>query len=77
MPFQQQRVFEMPDIAKMVKAMRDKGISQTEIAKEVKCDQSTISRIENGQYPSYLLGKRIEEYYAEISTPVTEAVARA
>lgn len=51
-------------LTEMLKYLQDvKKLTQTEIAKFAKVNQSTISRVLNGKSTDYESGKRIEQLY--------------
>lgn len=48
------------DFSKIVKYLRNSGMSDSEIARRTGCHCATIGRIAEGQQPRYLLGKNLE-----------------
>ena len=53
------------DIKLMVEALVDAGLTEGQIAKEVKTTQPNVHRIKNGSEPKYKLGCRIVQFYQE------------
>ena len=47
------------DFRVIITALREAGLSQTQIAEKVGASQANISRIGNGQEPTYNLGHRL------------------